>query len=179
VKRSREATASQSIVARGRVSSTRDLRGIGRVTAHSYDGPRNCRTRFDADEDWVLEGAPRTRAKVLAVSQDGAICIMAWDCSAGRFKWLYSEDEIAHIISGAVVITDERGEERRLTPGDTAFFPAGSTSTWHVPFHVRKLAVLHHAIPVSLSFALRALRRVRRSLPSKYIPAFGTWPSGG
>jgi uncharacterized protein len=129
--------------------------------------------------DWVLEGAPRTRAKVLAVSQDGAICIMAWDCSAGRFKWLYSEDEIAHIIAGAVVITDERGEERRLSPGDTAFFPAGSTSTWHVPVHVRKLAVLHHAIPVSLSFALRALRRVRRSLPSKYIPAFGTWPGGG
>jgi hypothetical protein len=115
---------------------------------------------------------------VLAVSQDGAICIMAWDCSAGRFKWLYSEDEIAHIISGAVVITDERGEERRLSPGDTAFFPAGSTSTWHVPVHVRKLAVLHHAIPVSLSFALRALRRVRRSLPSKYIPAFANWPSG-
>jgi uncharacterized cupin superfamily protein len=116
--------------------------------------------------DWILEGAPCTRAKVLAVSQDGAICIMAWDCSAGRFKWLYSEDEIAHIISGAVVITDERGEEQRLNPGDTAFFPAGSTSTWHVPAHVRKLAVLHHAIPVSLSFALRALRRVRRSLPT-------------
>jgi uncharacterized protein len=129
--------------------------------------------------DWVLEGAPRTLAKVLAVSQDGAICMMAWDCSAGRFKWLYSEDEIAHIISGSVVITDEHGEERRLGPGDMAFFPAGSTSTWHVPVRVRKLAVLHHAMPVPLSFALRALRRVRRSLSSKYIPAFGNWLRGG
>jgi uncharacterized cupin superfamily protein len=127
--------------------------------------------------DWVLEGAPHARAKVLASSQDGTIWIMAWDCSAGRFRWLYSEDEIVHILSGEVLMTDERGEEQRLSPGDMAFFPAGSTSTWHVPLHVRKLAVLHRAIPMSLSFALRALRRLRRPLPSKYIPTFANWLS--
>jgi hypothetical protein len=70
-----------------------------------------------------------------------------------------------------VVIIDERGEEQHLSLGDMAFFPARSVSTWYVPVHVRKLAVLHHAIPVSLNFALRALRRARRSLPSKYIVA--------
>jgi uncharacterized cupin superfamily protein len=128
--------------------------------------------------NWVLEGAPRARAKLLASNQDGTIAIMAWDCSAGRFKWLYSEDEIVHIISGEVTITNERGEEQRLSAGDMAFFPAGSTSTWHVPVHVRKLAVLHPEMPMSLRFAWRALRRVQRSLPSK-DPAFANWPNGG
>jgi uncharacterized cupin superfamily protein len=95
--------------------------------------------------DWVLEARHALEPKCWQLAR--TVPSALW----GRFKWLYSEDEIARIISGAVVITDERGEERRLSPGDTAFFPAGSTSTWLVPVHVRKLAVLHHAIPVSLS----------------------------
>jgi hypothetical protein len=76
-----------------------------------------------------------------------------------------------------VTITDERGEEQRLGAGDMAFFPAGSTSTWHVPVHVRKLAVLHPEMPVSLRFAWRALRRMQRSLPKD--PAFANWLDGG
>jgi hypothetical protein len=59
------------------------------------------------------------------------------------------------------ITTDERGEEQRLI-GDKAFFPARSTTTWHVPVHVRKLGVPHPQMPVSLRFAWRAPRRVQR-----------------
>ena len=41
------------------------------------------------------------------------------------------------IISGEVFVTNEKGEECRLGPGDVAFFPAGSRSTWRVPVAVR------------------------------------------
>ena len=50
--------------------------------------------------------------------------------------------------------------ERRLGPGDMAFFPAGSRSLWRVPVAVRKLAVCRHALPKPLGFVLRAWRKM-------------------
>ena len=110
--------------------------------------------------DWILAGKPEARSKQLVRSRDGASSIMAWSCTAGRFNWRYTVDETVHIISGEVFITDETGEERRLGPGDMAFFPAGSSSMWRVPSEVRKLAVCRHALPQPLGFALRAWKKL-------------------
>ena len=109
---------------------------------------------------WIVEGNPEARAKELARSGDGTSVVVAWSCTAGRFHWHYSVDETVHIISGEVFVTDEDGLERRLGPGDMAFFPAGSSSMWHVPSHVRKLAVCRHSLPHPLGFALRAWKKL-------------------
>jgi len=105
---------------------------------------------------WIIEGAPQARAKRLAESADGTSCVVAWSCTAGRFEWRYGVDEMLHIISGEVFVTDENSEVRRLGPGDMAFFPAGSRSVWHVTKEVRKLAICRHAMPRPMGFALRA-----------------------
>jgi uncharacterized cupin superfamily protein len=99
---------------------------------------------------WIVEGRPEARAKELARSGDGTSVVVAWSCTAGRFRWHYSVDETVHIISGEVFVTKEDGVERRLGPGDMAFFPAGSSSMWRVPTEVRKLAVCRHALPQPL-----------------------------
>jgi uncharacterized protein len=109
---------------------------------------------------WIVEGAPEARAKELARSGDGTSVVVAWSCTAGRFHWHYSVDETVHVISGEVFVTNDDGAERRLGPGDMAFFPAGSSSLWRVPCSVRKLAVCRHALPQPLGFALRAWRKV-------------------
>jgi uncharacterized cupin superfamily protein len=100
--------------------------------------------------DWIIEGSPRARATGLAKSADGTSWMVAWSCTAGRFNWHYNVDETVHIISGEVFITDERGEERRLGPGDMAFFPAGTHSVWYVPKGVRKLAMCRRPLPSRL-----------------------------
>jgi uncharacterized cupin superfamily protein len=109
---------------------------------------------------WIVEGRPEARATELARSGDGTSVVVAWSCTAGRFRWHYSVDETVHIISGEVFITKEDGVERRLGPGDMAFFPAGSSSMWRVPSEVRKLAVCRHALPQPLGFALRAWKKL-------------------
>ena len=97
--------------------------------------------------------AHRRRArKRLAVSADGTSSIMAWSCTTGRFNWHYHVDETLHIISGEVFVTDENGLSRRLGPGDMVFFPAGSSSVWHVTKDVRKLAFCRHSMPWMLRF---------------------------
>jgi uncharacterized cupin superfamily protein len=109
---------------------------------------------------WIVEGTPQARARELARSADGAAVVVAWSCTAGRFHWLYGADETVHVISGEAFITNDDGAERRLGPGDMAFFPAGSRSLWRVPCAVRKLAVCRHALPKPLGFALRAWRKL-------------------
>jgi uncharacterized protein len=105
---------------------------------------------------WIVEGTPQARARELARSADGTAVVMAWSCTAGRFHWYYGVDETVHVISGEVFITNDDGVERRLGPGDMAFFPTGSRSLWRVPCAVRKLAVCRRALPRPLGFALRA-----------------------
>jgi uncharacterized protein len=109
---------------------------------------------------WIVDGTPQARARELARSADGTTVIVAWSCTAGRFNWHYGVDEMVHVISGEVFVTDESGTERRLGPGDMAFFPAGSRSLWRVPVAVRKLAVCRHALPKPLGFAIRAWHKL-------------------
>jgi uncharacterized protein len=111
-------------------------------------------------EHWLIEGTPQARAKRLATSADGTSAIIAWSCTPGRFNWHYTVDEVLHIISGEVFVTDENGDNRRLGPGDMVFFPAGSSSVWHVTQEVRKLAICRHAMPRPFGFALRALNKL-------------------
>ena len=122
---------------------------------------------LDADpicRKWIIDGTPQARSRRLAQSADGTASVMAWSCSAGRFKWQYAVDETLHIISGEAFVTDEKGDIRRLGPGDMVFFPAGSCSIWQVPVEVRKLAVCRQAMPRPFGTLLRAWNKVVRSL---------------
>jgi len=119
---------------------------------------------------WILSGTPEARSKLLARSADGASSVMAWSCTAGRFTWHYTVDETVHIVSGEVFVTDEQGVECRLGPGDMAFFPAGSRSTWRVPLKVQKLAVCRQAMPRPFGFALRAWNKLARILTAIFWP---------
>jgi uncharacterized cupin superfamily protein len=110
--------------------------------------------------DWIIEGNPQARSKRLAASADGTSTVMAWSCTAGRFKWHYTVDETIHLISGEVFVTDENDNVRRVGPGDMVFFPAGSVSTWYIPDHVRKFAVCRHSMPRVAGFALRAWNKI-------------------
>jgi len=124
--------------------------------------------------DWILSGTPQAHSRQLARSHDRASSVIAWSCTAGRFKWHYTVDETAHIVAGEVFVTDENGGEHRLGPGDTAFFPAGSRSTWHVPAAVRKVAVCRQAMPRPFAFALRAWNRLAHIMVAVFWPPEGT-----
>ena len=114
--------------------------------------------------DWILQGTPEATKKQLARSADRTASTMAWDCTPGSFTWHYSEDETLVVISGEAFITNEKGEERRLAPGDMAFFPAGTSATWRVTSRIRKVAVVRYTVPGPLVFGMRVWRKILRIL---------------
>jgi len=112
--------------------------------------------------EWVIEGNPIARNKVLSSSADGTASTLIWDCTAGRFNWFYDLDETIYVIEGGVVIRDAGGAARRLSAGDTIFFPAGVRAEWHVEDYIRKIAFCRVPLPRPIVFARRGYRFLKR-----------------
>ena len=127
---------------------------------------------------WVMEGRPQAYAKEIARSRDGTMTVTIWSCTTGRFRWQYTVDETVHIVSGEVFILDHGNSERRLGPGDTAFFPAGSSSIWRVTRDVLKVAVCRCPMPRAAGLAIRIWNRISRATRI-FWPPFGQRISRG
>ena len=101
---------------------------------------------------WVVSGDSTTKSKVLGKTQDRLAYVALWECGSVNFKWHYAQDEAFVVLSGEAFMTDEQGREHRYGTGDVGFFPAGTTITWRIPDHLRKVAFVKE--PVWPPFAL-------------------------
>lgn len=112
---------------------------------------------------WILEGQPQARAAGIARTADNGMWIAVWACTPGKFRWHYDVDETVHILSGQVCIVDDVGVRQRLGPGDTAYFPAGTSIIWHVTKEVRKIAVCRVPSPRVIIAASRFWRQILKA----------------
>ncbi|MCC6778776.1 MAG: DUF861 domain-containing protein [Hyphomicrobiales bacterium] len=114
--------------------------------------------------DWIREGNPVARSRVLSRTADELGCTIIWDCTAGKFDWFYDINETILVLEGSVTIDDGVAPPKRLWPGDVAFFPAGSKAHWHVDEYVRKIAYCHRPLPTLMQTPVRLLRRLKARL---------------
>ena len=132
--------------------------------------------------NWVLEGNPVARNQLLSASADGSAQSYIWDCTAGRFNWFYDVDETIYVIEGGVVLKDQTGAPRRLSSGDTIFFPAGAHAEWNVENYIRKFALVRTPLPKPLVAARRGYRFIkglfRGSNRARGAEALGMFQSG-
>jgi uncharacterized protein len=115
--------------------------------------------------DWVLEGVPVARVRLLSGSTDGKGSTVMWDCTAGRFNWFYDIDETVCLVQGSVMVKDAGGRVLHLKAGDTFYFAKGSRYEWTVERYVRKIAFIH--VPMSqwtlqIRRLLKAIKRFVR-----------------
>jgi len=112
--------------------------------------------------DWIVSGSPEARCKKMVRSRDWTSHIVVWDCTPGSFNWHYGMDEAIVIISGEAFMINHKGEERRFGPGDLAFFPAGSSCTWRVTQHLRKVGILRESMWRPLGLGLKVWHKLLR-----------------
>jgi uncharacterized protein len=111
---------------------------------------------------WVVSGSPEARCKKVVRSHDRTSHIVVWDCTPGSFKWHYGMDEAIVVISGEAFMINDEGEERRFGPGDLGFFPAGTSCTWRITEHLRKVGVLRESVWRPLGLAVKAWHKFLR-----------------
>lgn len=112
---------------------------------------------------WIKEGNPVARSIPLAKAADGNLSCGLWDCQAGKFTFIYSCDEIVHILEGEVIV-EEKGATYTLKAGDAAFFPEGLETVWTVPKYVKKFAIFRSVSePLSIK-VYRKLKKIFRSM---------------
>lgn len=116
------------------------------------------------NSDWILEGNPVARNRVLSRSSDSLACTIVWDCTAGKFNWFYDIDETVHIVEGSVTVSDGKSPPKTLMPGDVAFFPAGTKAHWHVENYVRKIAFCQRTLPKAMQGPISLLRKLKAKM---------------
>lgn len=95
--------------------------------------------------DRADSGDPQVSARVLARDPASGTEVGVWACTPGGWPVKSRIDtEIAHILSGRVVITDDGGERHELGPGDAIVLPVGWSGRWDVLEDTRKLYTLVH-----------------------------------
>jgi uncharacterized protein len=61
-----------------------------------------------------------------------------WSKEVSKFPWSYSEQEVAYVLEGEVVVTPNGGEPVSFGAGDLVTFPSGMSCTWEVKKPLRK-----------------------------------------
>ena len=122
--------------------------------------------------DWVLEGVPVARVRLLSGSTDGKGSTVMWDCTAGRFNWFYDIDETVCLVQGSVIVKAADGHAQRLRAGDTFYFAKGSRYEWTVERYVRKVAFIHVPMSQRMLQIRRFLKAIKRFVrPQASSPA--------
>jgi uncharacterized protein len=120
------------------------------------------------EPSWIIEGNPVAQSSLLSKSSDEQAWTVVWQCSGGKFHWYYDLDETILILEGSIILENDVMPPTRYGPGDVIFFRENAHAKWHVEGHVRKLAFCRKTQPVLLTFALRGLSKIKRTLmPSR------------
>ena len=78
-------------------------------------------------------------------SEDGNFGLGVWESKPGETTYTdLGYDELMYVLEGAIVMTDEQGNEERIGPGEGLVLPTGFSGTLAVPDGgVRKIWVTY------------------------------------
>jgi len=112
---------------------------------------------------WIIEGTPTAKAKIVSSSYDGTARTVVWECTAGRFNWHYDDyDETIYVLEGSARIKTMSGESRLVSAGETVLFRKGSVAEWTVDSYIRKIAFFRNPVPKYALFAIGFVRVFQR-----------------
>ncbi len=99
---------------------------------------------WDAVEaDRVVSGQPKRTHKMLYSSKSDEFHSGIYECTAGKWKVTYNEDEFCTLIEGHVRLTNEQGEAQDFMAPESFLVPSGFKGTWEAVTPVRKFFVIY------------------------------------
>lgn len=94
-------------------------------------------------EERIISGTPKSAYGMLYSSKSDEFHSGIYECTAGKWKVTYNEDEFCTLIEGKVRLTNEEGDTQEFTAPDSFLIPSGYKGTWEAVTPVRKFFVIY------------------------------------
>ena len=91
--------------------------------------------------DRLISGNPTFRTWNVDEAE-GGIYAGLWESTPGKWLVSYDEWEFCHILSGVSIVTEDGGEARTVSAGDSFVLRPGFRGTWEVVETTRKEYVI-------------------------------------
>jgi uncharacterized cupin superfamily protein len=95
------------------------------------------------DATRVIDGTPSAAYHVLHASSSGELTCGIYECTAGKWRVSYTEDEFCTLIDGRVTMQNDDGDTQTYAAPDSFIIPSGYNGTWEAHGHVRKYFVIY------------------------------------
>lgn len=103
-----------------------------------------------ADAEWsdvakekVVSGSPKSAYKVLYTSKSEELYSGIYECTAGKWKVTYAEDEFCTLLEGRLRMTSDTGEVQEFRAPDSFLIPSGYSGFWEPLEKLRKFFVIY------------------------------------
>lgn len=110
---------------------------------HFSPAPLANAERSAVDSAKVVSGTPEHAFDVRYTSKSGEFCAGVYECSAGKWRVSYSEDEFCTLTEGTVRLTDDAGKTEEFCAPASFLIPAGFSGTWEAVTPARKFFVIY------------------------------------
>ena len=97
----------------------------------------------DVPADKVISGQPKAAYSMLYTDPSGRFHSGIYECTPGKWRVSYDEDEFCTLLEGRVILTDAAGATREFAAPDSFLIPAGFSGTWEAATPLRKIFVIH------------------------------------
>lgn len=91
----------------------------------------------------IISGHPKSACKILYTSKTEEFTAGIYECTAGKLKVSYGEDEFCTLIEGKLRMTNDKGEVQEFKAPDSFLIPSGFSGIWEPLSHLRKFFVIY------------------------------------
>ncbi len=91
----------------------------------------------------VISGAPKSAYRILYTSRDEKLISGIYECTAGKWRVSYDEDEFCTLLEGKLRMTSETGEIQEFTAPQSFLIPQGYKGFWEPLGQLRKFFVIY------------------------------------
>lgn len=105
----------------------------------TFSAPKSDPITTDLDGWKPVSGSPSMKTWIENKTDDGKFLTGFWEATPGSYHVTYKADELIHLFEGRVTLTEDGGEARTFSAGDSFHVAAGFVGTWKIEEKIRKI----------------------------------------
>jgi uncharacterized protein len=97
----------------------------------------------EVEKDRLVSGEPRRAWKPIYSSSSEEFHTGVYECTPGKWRVSYTEDEFCTLVEGKLKLTSEQGDTQEFEAPASFLIPSGFKGTWEAVTRLRKFFVVY------------------------------------